>query len=98
MHLNLQARMDNTRRTIQTEVGLVRDIVGDVRDRFDLDPVTEPQSTRFRGGVLGQRGSLLKTPVDFAIKTLDNLVQHQQEFARINRQVVGAQGLRRRLR
>ncbi|MGH2626369.1 MAG: hypothetical protein ACRDHY_06930 [Anaerolineales bacterium] len=88
MVLRVQDRIENARRTVRREVGILRDVVEDVRERVDADTQVEPPHTRGRGGLLGQRGSLVKTPVAVVLDTGDNILEHVQGFARINRSML----------
>lgn len=85
----MRERMSNVRSTIRRETDIVRDLVGDVRERFGRDLDTEPRSTRGLGGSLGNRGSLVKTIPHAVVRTVDNAVGHVQRFARINRLRLG---------
>lgn len=82
--LRVNARLDNTRGTIRREANIVLGIVGDVRGRFGRSAM-EPRVGRSAGGLLGHRGSLAKAPAVFVVGTVDNVAQHVQGFAKINR-------------
>lgn len=82
-----QARIENARSTIRREAQIVTDIARDVRERLGQSAM-EPSTGRGLGGVLGQRGSLVKAPIVLVSRTADNLIEHVQGFARINRDLI----------
>lgn len=84
--LQVQARLDNARQTTRREADIVRGIIQDVRGRFGASAM-EPSTGR-GWPVPGAHGSLAKAPVAIAAGTVDNLIQHVQGFARINRNLL----------
>ncbi len=92
--LGVKARVQNTKATIRREVAVFRDAGRDVVDRFAFNGPAEPGHSQTSGGLLGQRGSLLKTPIVMLTRTLDIVAAHTQGASRINR--AGIRTLRRR--
>lgn len=84
----IRDRVENVRRTARREADILRRLADDVKERVDLDPSTEPRGSAGMGGVFGEQGAVPKSIAKALIETGDNAMEHIQDFARDNRQVV----------
>lgn len=80
---NLSDRVDSVKTLVKTEVGIVKDLIGDVVERFDLDEDVKPKMME-----LGIGGTLPGSAVDVVIGTYRNVTDFIQENAKITRRWV----------
>ena len=84
----IKKRIDSVKVLVRGELDLAKGVVEDVKERIDLDAQTEPQNTKNLGGLAGERGSLIKTPIKVIAGTIDNLAKFVQDNAIITREIL----------
>lgn len=77
---NLSDRATSIKTLAKTEVGIVKDFVGDVVQRFDLDEDVKPSMIN-----RGIGGSIPGSAIDVVLDTWDNVVDFVQDNAKITR-------------
>lgn len=82
---NVQARLNNTKNTIQSTIENGKKVIADVKTRFDLSTEKEPQNSKGLGGIFGQRGDLPDSAGGFVVRQKDLMAEHVQNAANINR-------------
>jgi len=80
---NLSDRATSVKSLVKTEVGIVKDFVGDVVERFDLDEDVKPMMEN-----RGVGGSIPGSAIDVVLDTYDNVVNFVQDNAKITRRWV----------
>lgn len=84
----IKKRIDSVKTLVRGELDLAKGVLEDVKERINLDAQTEPQNTKNLGGIAGQRGSLIKTPIKIISGTVDNLAKFVQDNATITREIL----------
>ena len=83
---NVSQRVNNVKNTVKGTIDVFKNVVGDVKERFDLDQATEPKWGRqYAPGKGKEVGSLQETVIAIPFAMANVAAKQRLEFARINR-------------